>query len=182
MFVSQFKMSAGVCSKSRQQMAHVLQSWRSDQVVILGRSRLGRGDCSTVGRWIGRLGPSARAFAAILADGSVVTTGAIQSAFVLQDQLRNVQQIQATYQAFALHLLQSWRMDLLFPICCFLGDPYNGGDCSAVRDHLRNVQRLEATESAFAAILADGSVVAWGEHNYGGYFNCSQVQDHLQYL
>jgi len=161
--------------------AFAMWSCGSNTVIIWGDPDSG-GDCSTVGRWIGRLGPSARAFAAILADGSVVTTGAIQSAFVLQDQLRNVQQIQATYQAFALHLLQSWRMDLLFPICCFLGDPYNGGDCSAVRDHLRNVQRLEATESAFAAILADGSVVAWGEHNYGGYFNCSQVQDHLQYL
>ena len=89
----------------------------------------------------------------------------------VQDQLRNVQQIH----------LSGICCNLGRWICCFLGDPYNGGDYSAVRDQLRNVQRLEATESAFAAILADGSV-AWGEHNYGGYFNCSQVQDHLQYL
>ena len=57
------------------------------------------------------------------------------------------------------HLLQSWQMDL-----SLLGsNPDDGGDSSAVQDQLRNVQRVHATYLAFAAVLADGSVVTWGQ-------------------
>ena len=55
-----------------------------------------------------------------------------------------------------------------------------GGDSSEVQDQLRNVQQIQATGRAFAAILADGSVVTWGNDNEkdGG---CSrEVQDQLQ--
>ena len=49
----------------------------------------------------------------------------------VQDQLRKVQQIQATYQAFAAILADgsvvSW------------GDPDHGADCSAVQDLLQHV-------------------------------------------
>ena len=37
-----------------------------------------------------------------------------------------------------------------------------GGDSSSVQDQLQNVQHICGTLHAFAAILADGSVVTWG--------------------
>jgi alpha-tubulin suppressor-like RCC1 family protein len=40
------------------------------------------------------------------------------------------------------------------------------------------VQEIGATDSAFAAILADGSVVTWGDPDFGG--DSSQVQDQLK--
>ena len=43
-----------------------------------------------------------------------------------------------------------------------------------------NVQQIQATDKAFAAILADGSVVAWGDPDCGG--DCSAVEDEFQYL
>ena len=43
------------------------------------------------------------------------------------------------------------------------GDPERGGDCSAVHDQLVHVESLHAAPGAFAAILADGSLVTWGE-------------------
>ena len=78
---------------------------------------------------------SARAFAAVLADGSVVTWG--HADFVggpdgsaVQDQLKNVQQIQASYAAFAAILgdgsVVAW------------GDAVNGGDSSAVQELLQD--------------------------------------------
>ena len=55
---------------------------------------------------------------------------------------------------------------------------------SAVQDRLKNVLSIQAISDsddggAFAAILADGSVVAWG---YGDAGDCSAVQDQLRYL
>ena len=44
--------------------------------------------------------------------------------------------------------------------------------------NLKNVQQIQATGWAFAAILADGSVVAWGLPAYGG--DSSAVQDQLK--
>lgn len=38
-----------------------------------------------------------------------------------------------------------------------------GGDSSGVQDQLRNAQSIYATNKAFAAILADGTVVTWGD-------------------
>ena len=40
------------------------------------------------------------------------------------------------------------------------------------------MRQIQATECAFAAILADGSVVAWGNRGHGG--DCSAVQDQLR--
>ena len=37
------------------------------------------------------------------------------------------------------------------------------------------MQQIQATVAAFAAILADGSVVAWGDRRRGG--DCSRVVD-----
>ena len=57
--------------------------------------------------------------------------------------------------------------------------PDFGGDSSEVQELLKNVQ-LQATKWAFAALLADGSVVAWGDPDSGG--DSSTVQNQLQYL
>ncbi|OLP91983.1 hypothetical protein AK812_SmicGene26254 [Symbiodinium microadriaticum] len=96
-------------------------------------------------------------FAALLGDGSVVMWGnAIYGgdSRAVRDQLRDVQQIQASDSAFAAILgdgsVVTW------------GDAECGGDSSAVRDQLRNVQQVQASAHAFAAILRDGSVVSWG--------------------
>ena len=47
-------------------------------------------------------------------------------------------------------------------------DAHFSGDSDDVQDQLVNVQKLAATSKAFAAILADGSVVAWGNPVLGG--------------
>ena len=88
----------------------------------------------------------------------------------VQDQLKDVVQIQATYRAFAAILedgsIVTW------------GDANCGGDSSAVQDQLQNVQQIQATSMAFAAILEDGSVVTWGYANCGG--DSSAVRDKLR--
>ena len=94
------------------------------------------------------------AFAAILADGSVVIWGCGDfggDSSAVQDQLRVVQQIQARNHAFAAILADESVVTW--------GHPVHGGGSSAVRDQLRGVQQIQATVAAFAAILADGSVV-----------------------
>ncbi|OLQ08894.1 hypothetical protein AK812_SmicGene7558 [Symbiodinium microadriaticum] len=112
-------------------------------------------------------------FAAILADGSVVTWGSDANggdSSAVQDQLQNVQQIQASACAFAAILADESVVTW--------GNAAHGGDSSAVQDQLRNVQQIQATHCAFAAILADGSVVTWGSATSGG--DSSAVQDQLQ--
>ncbi|OLP83219.1 putative E3 ubiquitin-protein ligase HERC1 [Symbiodinium microadriaticum] len=110
------------------------------------------------------------AFAAILGDGSVVTWGSSHKggcSSAAEDQLKNAQQIQATWQSLA--AIQgdgSW------------GDAGARGDSMDVRDQLKNVQQIQSTWYAFAAILSDGSVVTWGAADYGG--DSSSVQDRLR--
>ena len=116
---------------------------------------------------------SARAFAAVLVDGSVVTLGHYTfggDSSLVQNELTNVQQIQASRSAFAAILADGSVVTW--------GDKRRGGDNSEVRAHLRHVRRLEATCSAFAALLADGSVVTWGDPENGG--DSSSVQDGLR--
>eukprot|EP00434_Breviolum_minutum_P044477 symbB.v1.2.039729.t2/scaffold6752.1/size15748/1 len=89
----------------------------------------------------------------------------------VQDQLKGVQQIQATAAAFAAILedgsVVAW------------GHAQFGGDTSSVRDQLRGVQQIQATQhGAFAAILADGSVVTWGRADSGS--DTSAVRDQLR--
>ena len=89
----------------------------------------------------------------------------------VQDQLKNVKQVQATSRAFAAILedgsVVTW------------GDPDSGGDSSGVQDRLRSVRQIQATDGAFAAILEDGSVVTWGDPRFGG-GDSSAVQDRLR--
>ena len=88
----------------------------------------------------------------------------------VQNQLRNVQQICATHNAFAAILTDGTVVTW--------GDPKTGGDSSRVQGQLRNVLKICATHCAFAAILADGSVVTWGHPKTGG--DSSRVQDQLK--
>ena len=41
---------------------------------------------------------------------------------------------------------------------------------------LKGVQQVQATHSAFAAILEDGSVLTWGNAQYGGDSSAVQAQ------
>ena len=63
----------------------------------------------------------------------------------VRDQLKGVEQIQATNSAFAA-ILQDGSV-------VAWGDQYWGGDSSAVQDQLKGVQKIQATDTAFAAIL-----------------------------
>ena len=106
-------------------------------------------------------------------DSTIVTWGLAAcggDSSAVQDQLRGVQQIQATYTAFAAILedgsVVTW------------GKAKYGGDSSAVQDQLRGVQQIQASAGAFAAVLKDGSVVTWGDAHSGGV--SSAVQDQLK--
>ena len=113
------------------------------------------------------------AFAAILANGSVVTWGDQSyggDSSAVQDQLKDVQRVQGTHGFLEVHLPQSWQTgpSLLEAI------KHWGGNSSVVQHQLKNVQQIQATGVAFAAILADGSVVTWGDPDFGG--NSSSIQ------
>ena len=112
-----------------------------------------------------RQGANCLAFAALLGDGdgSVVTWGSENSgadSSAVQDQLKSVQQIQASGGAFAAILgdgsVVTW------------GKATCGGDSSAVQEQLQNVQQIQSSDRAFAAILDDRSVVTWGDADLGG--------------
>ena len=87
----------------------------------------------------------------------------------VQDQLRNVHQIQASNEAFAA-VISDGRV-------VTWGNPDLGGDCAAVQDQLRNVSQIQASDFAFAAITSDGQVVTWGHPNRGG--DSAAVQEQL---
>ena len=64
--------------------------------------------------------------------------------------------VAATARAFALFCPGGGRV-------VTWGAPDSGGDSSEVQDRLKGVQQVQANDRAFAAILADGSVVTWGD-------------------
>ena len=106
-------------------------------------------------------------------DSTVVTWGRANcggDSSAVRNQLKGVQQIQASAGAFAAILedgsVVTW------------GEAECGGDSSAVRDQLRGARQIQATAFAFAAILADGSVLSWGSADDGG--DSSAVQDQLR--
>ena len=103
------------------------------------------------------------AFAAILADGSVVTWGHCRcggDSSRVQERLKGVQQVQATSRAFSAILdngsVVSWS------------DASAGGDSSYLEDQLKGVQQIQAASYSLAAVLHDGSVVTWGNRPSGG--------------
>ncbi|NDC35842.1 MAG: hypothetical protein EBZ51_10820, partial [Synechococcaceae bacterium WB9_2_112] len=106
------------------------------------------------------------AFAALRADGSVVSWGnayygGSMSAAVASALATDVAQVFSSSLAFAAvrddGSVVSW------------GAPEYGGDNSAVADALKGgVSSVASTTGAFAALRADGSVVTWGGSGYGG--------------
>ena len=115
------------------------------------------------------------AFAALSADGSVVTWGdplCGGDSEHISEQLKHVQQIYSTTSAFAA-LLQDQSV-------VTWGLSERGGDSHAVGNRLRNVQRIYATDTAFAAILSDGGVVTWGDPFRGG--DSTEVRDQLRHV
>ena len=144
-----------------------------DEVATVKESGLQTGDSLSFHIRRIQLQATSRAFAAILADGSVVTWGAAAyggSSRAVRDQLKNVEQIKASDGAFAAILgdgsVVTWGQ----------ADDY-GGDSRAVQGQLRNVREIQGSQRALAAILGDGSVVAWGDDDFGG--NCASVQEQL---
>ena len=110
------------------------------------QSKIGFKTCSSVHA-------TQQAFAAILADRSVITWGDRDwggRTFAVQDQLQNVQQVQSTAGAFAAILadgsVATW------------GNQLWGGNSSAVQDQLRNVQQLQAALYGFAALPVGTSI------------------------
>ncbi|CAE7843542.1 CPK2 [Symbiodinium sp. KB8] len=105
---------------------------------------------------------SEAAFAAILANGEVVTWGWAGyggDSQAVHGQLKDVQRIQAAQNAFAAiskdGSVVTW------------GNPSRGGDSRSVLEQLSRVTQIQASESAFAALREDGSVVTWGHDGYG---------------
>jgi len=108
-----------------------------------------------------------KAFAALRADGSVVTWGdsdyggdssAVASA--LAGEI-DVTQIYSTGSAFA-----ALRAD-----GSVVTWGWSGGNSTAVASALAgdiDVTQIYSTEAAFAALRADGSVITWGHSDYGG--------------
>ncbi len=106
------------------------------------------------------------AFAALRADGSVVTWGNIgaggNSSSVAKQldgsvNAQDVTQIFSTYNSFA-----ALRAD---GSVVTWGSAVTGGDSSAVKAQLDGhikVMQIYSTDYAFSALLADGSVVSWG--------------------
>ena len=138
------------------------------------RARLQNGDSLTLQVNSVQIQAARSTFAAVLADGTVVTWGMVTCRGAVKDQLKNVQQIQASHRAFAAVLsdgsVVTW------------GPSAQGGNSGAVKEQLTNVKLIKAAGDpfggAFAAILGDGSVVTWGNAAYGG--DSSVVQDQLK--
>eukprot|EP00439_Symbiodinium_sp_Y106_P071594 s2060_g12.t3 len=110
-----------------------------------------------------QIAASKSAFAALLADGSVVTWGSPDrggDSAAVQDQLQEIEELQANKWAFAAR-----RSD---KTVVTWGDPERGGDIRAVRSQLTDVQEIHSTRVAFAALRFDGTVVAWGDPERGG--------------
>ena len=121
---------------------------RLDEQQTAKKAKLETGTSLTLQVGKVQVGGSGLAFSVILGDGSAVAWG--DSMFggnsrAVQDQLKDVRQIQASHQAFAAILsdgsVVTW------------GDEICGGDSRAVQDQLKGVQHIQASDGAFAAIL-----------------------------
>ena len=114
----------------------------------------------------------ARAFAARLFDGSVITWGNPAcggDSAAVRDELKRVQDLKATAGAFAARRADGSVVTW--------GNGWCGGDSERVR--LKDVEQLSATKYAFAALMtggpaairfvhvvSGGTVVSWGAENY----------------
>jgi alpha-tubulin suppressor-like RCC1 family protein len=117
-----------------------------------------------------------QAFAALTADGSVVTWGHNSwggDSSAVQDELVNVEQIFSNSYAFA-----ALKTD--GSVVTWGGDDSGGNsnrvDFNGVDNNL-NVLQIFSTVNAFAALRDDGSVITWGSDWAGG--DSSAVQEQL---
>ena len=131
--------------------------------------------CVKIWRGWNRFGANDSAFAALLANGKVVTWGFAPwggNSDAVQSQLRNVVRIYGNKYAFA-----AKRSD---ETVITWGDHAYGGRSTAVETSLRTVQEIYSTDLAFAAVLADRSLVTWGHAACGG--NATAVQPQLYHV
>ena len=110
--------------------------------------------------------PSDQAFAAIKADGSVVTWGSplygADSSAVAAELASGVVDITASKHSFA-------ALKSNGSVVVWGGDDDQASDSSAVQGQLQSgVEKVYANDGAFAALKTDGSIVAWGSDNGGG--------------
>ena len=145
-----------------------------DPAVSLQAAGLADGDDLTAVVVEPKVVATSAAFAVFCCGGDrVVTWGAALyggDSSQVQDQLKAVQEVQATHFAFAAILANGSVVTW--------GDPDSGGDSSEVQHLLKGVQQVQASLGAFAAILSDRSVVTWGDPDFGG--DSSEVQDQLK--
>ena len=147
--------------------AFALWSFGGDKVITWGDPKFGGDSTKIQDRLhspVQQVQGSNAAFAALLADGTVVTWGdelygALPWDVEFEALLQNVQELQSTKSAFAAILrdgsVQTW------------GEVATGGSSSAVKDELNKVCRIESTKRAFAAIREDGRVITWGDPQCG---------------
>ena len=131
---------------------------------LLGASQRG-GDCFTIQdqlRNVRQIQATDAAFAAMLADGQVVSWGSLLLRRGLEDQLQNVnvQQLQAAELGSFAAIGTTGRAVDWGHHTLYVGNP--------VFDQLENVREIQATSNAFAAILADGTVSTSGFSRFGG--------------
>ena len=142
-----------------------------DLTATLSEAGLRDGDAVTAVVQLGHLAATENAFAW---HGHEVVTwgfpGFGGGSSQVQEQLRNVQSIQATGSAFAA-ILESGSV-------VTWGCPDSGGDSGQVQEQLRSVKSIQATGRAFAAILESGAVVTCSNPGAGG--DSSQVQERLR--
>ena len=145
-----------------------------DFAVSLQAAGIEDGDHLTAIAIEAKVAATERAFALFCPGGDrLVTWGAPNlggDSSQVQDQLKGVQQVQATHEAFAAILADGSVVTW--------GSPHFGADSSRVQDRLKDVPQIQASGQAFAAILADESVATWGCTHFGG--NSSRVQDQLK--
>eukprot|EP00913_Durusdinium_trenchii_P014684 g13777.t1 len=118
------------------------------------------------------------AFAARSANGAVSTWGDCKrggDSRGVQEQLRQVRQLQASRNAFAAITEPDGRV-------VTWGLQEGGGDSTAVQDQLHHVEKIQVScgfaGDAFAAIRSDGRVVTWGWAESGG--DSSRVEGRLR--
>ena len=168
--ISELKAAAQQHFKRRLKL--IAKGQQFDLTATVAEAWLRDGDVVTAVVQLGKLAASHGSFAFHGHGGELAVWGAPHfggDSSQVQKQLRNVQHIQSTENAFAA-ILESGA-------AVTWGDPNFGGDSSQVQEQLRNVQHIQATVSAFAASLEFGAVVTWGAPDVGG--DSSQVQEHV---
>ncbi|CAJ1342428.1 unnamed protein product, partial [Effrenium voratum] len=169
------ELKAAAQQHFRRRLKLIAKGQQLDLTATLSEVGLQDGDVVAAVVQLGQLAATGKAFAWHGHGGEVLSWGHPEcggDSSQVQEQLRNVQHVQATCGAFAAILeygaVVTW------------GHRAYGGDSSQVQEQLKNVQQIQATGSAFAAILESGAVVTWGYPDYGG--DSSEVLRDVQHV